>query len=374
MPAHSPRLIAGLAMLCLGFFDGVIGVAWLSIHQDLNVTLESLGWVLGAVGLGSALGSAIFPLLVRSVPHLNILALCLGIQASVFLLAMLTSSYWMFVSLYALRGISNGMAHAALNAFFAQRISPQHLMNIHGGWGIGTASAGFLTGILIAQDFGWEAVYLTGGALSLFGASVIFFTRHNFSSLRIESPSIDAEAFRATLPIMFSVVSGAAFVGLEQGVGHWMSTVLVAVDGTNLQQAGLATGLFWGGLTFGRFTLTRIPATVSQMLLWASGSVAVILCCLIVIPTHFKMIAYGAVGIAMAPMSAFILTAGARLVPVEKRDVMMAIQILSFSVGAAVIPAAFGGLASLTFIGILPFGFVVVSLLLITGIWITVKC
>ena len=75
MIVHSPRMIAGLAMLSLGFFDGILGVAWLSIHDDLGVSLESLGWVLGAVGVGSAFGSAMFPTVVRSLSHLNVLAL-----------------------------------------------------------------------------------------------------------------------------------------------------------------------------------------------------------------------------------------------------------------------------------------------------------
>ena len=43
MMVHSPRMIAGLAMLSLGFFDGTLGVAWLSIHNGLGVSLESLG-------------------------------------------------------------------------------------------------------------------------------------------------------------------------------------------------------------------------------------------------------------------------------------------------------------------------------------------
>ena len=52
MIVHSPRMIAGLAMLSLGFFDGILGVAWLSIHDDLGVSpgIARLGcwalWVL----------------------------------------------------------------------------------------------------------------------------------------------------------------------------------------------------------------------------------------------------------------------------------------------------------------------------------------
>ena len=75
----------------------------------------------------------------------------------------------------------------------------------------------------------------------------------------------------------------------------------------------------------------------------------------------------------MAPMSAFILTAGSRLVPAGKRDLMMAIQVLSFSAGAAVIPAALGGVASVTSIAMVHIGFIGVAALLIVSIWITVK-
>ena len=373
MPAHSPRFIAGLAMLCLGFFDGVLGVAWLSIHGDLSVSLESLGWVLGAVGIGSAVGSAIFPSLVRSTAHLNLLSISLGVQALVLFAVVLSQQYWVFVVLYAIRGIANGLAHAALNAFFAQRISPQHLMNIHGGWGIGTASAGFLSGLMIAADWGWESVYLFGGALSLAAMGAVFKTRHNFHHLGVSLDSKQHDVFRMTLPIVFAVLSGALYVGLEQGIGNWISSILVAVDGASIQQAGIATGLFWGGLTLGRFTLTRIPVSTLQMLRWASALIGVILLVLILMPTELKIVAYAFLGFAMAPMSAFILTAGARLVPAGKRDLMMAIQVLSFSAGAAVIPAALGGVASVTSIAMVHIGFIGVAALLIVSIWITVK-
>jgi fucose permease len=373
MPTHSPRFIAGLAMLCLGFFDGVLGVAWLSIHSDLSVPLESLGWVLGAVGIGSALGSAIFPSLVRLQPHLNLLWICLAGQALVFFLVILSNAYWMFVVLYSIRGIANGVAHAALNAFFAQRISSHHLMNIHGGWGVGTASAGLLSGLMIASGLGWESIYLLGGLLSLVAMSAVFVTRHNFHHLDVSLAISESGAFRMTVPIAFAVVSGALYVGLEQGVGNWVSSILVATDGASIQQAGVVTGLFWGGLTLGRFTLTRIPGSTVQMLRWASTLIAVILVVLIFLPKEFKFMAYAMLGFAMAPMSAFILTAGASLVPVEKRDLMMAIQVLSFSAGAAMVPTAFGGVAAITSIAAVPIGFVGVSLLLICSIWITVK-
>ena len=75
----------------------------------------------------------------------------------------------------------------------------------------------------------------------------------------------------------------------------------------------------------------------------------------------------------MAPMSAFILVAGARLVPRARRDLMMALQVLAFSVGAAVIPATLGGIASVASMTILPWVFLAIATLLIVSIWITVR-
>ena len=373
MMVHSPRMIAGLAMLSLGFFDGILGVAWLSIHDDLGVSLESLGWVLGAVGVGSAFGSAMFPTVVRNLSHLNVLALSLGVQAIVCMLVILTNQYWLLVILYAARGFFNGLAHASLNAYFAQRISPQHLMNIHGGWGVGTALAGFLCGVLITTDWGWEPVYLIGGTLSFSAMGVIFWTRHHFGHLDVMPSESLSGAFRVSVPVFFAIASGALYVGLEQGVGNWISSLLVSIDGAQIHQAGLATGFFWTGLTVGRLTLTRIPVASNQMLKWASGSIVVVLLLLLWIPSEFKIVMYAGLGIAMAPMSAFILVAGARLVPSARRDLMMALQVLAFSVGAAVIPSTLGGIASLASMTILPWVFLAVATLLIVSIWITVR-
>ncbi|MDA8665621.1 hypothetical protein N9L52_06465 [Litoricolaceae bacterium] len=72
-------------------------------------------------------------------------------------------------------------------------------------------------------------------------------------------------------------------------------------------------------------------------------------------------------------MSAFILVAGARRVPSARRDLMMALQVLAFSVSAAVIPSTLGGIASLASMTILPWVFLAVATLLIVSIWITVR-
>jgi hypothetical protein len=52
---------------------------------------------------------------------------------------------------------------------------------------------------------------------------------------------------------------------------------------------------------------------------------------------------------------------------------MMALQVLAFSVGAAVIPATLGGIASMASMTMLPWVFLAVATLLIVSIWITVK-
>lgn len=373
MKRHSPRLIAGLAMLSLGFFDGILGVAWLAIHQSVDTRIESIGVALALVGGGSALGSALAPYVLKTVSHLTLLKAALVTQCMIMLILGLSESLVVFAALYGVRGVANGFAHASLNAFFAPRMTGAHLMNVHGGWGIGIASAGLTTGWILSQGFDWWIPYALGGLLTLIAVCCLWVARPTLHGLMMHS-SDDSSAFSGiSAPMICAILGGFVYVGLEQGVGNWISVVMVAMHAVDAGFAGLATGLFWSALTLGRFTLGLIRLPEHQILIGASGCVLISLACLPFAPAYAQIGLYVLTGLAMAPIAPFILVFGARMVPAGARDAMLSMQIVSFSAGAAVIPALFGVVATEFSIERVLVGFVGVACLLLIAVVATLK-
>lgn len=372
MPTQSPRAVAGFAMLALGFFDGILGVTWLVAHLSLNASLESLGWVLGAVGFGSAIGSAFAPTLLKRVSHLRALYMALAVQTACMVLIGLSTSLWVFVVWYGVRGLANGVAHASLNAYFAPRISSRHLMNIHGGWGIGTASAGLLSGLLLGAGLAWYWIYLIGALLTAGALSLVWMSLKHFAGWSTPDQAVVVSAGRLTWPVWILILSGGLYVGLEQGVGNWLSALLVETAEAEVSTAGVATAIFWGALTGGRFLLTRVRGSEETILLRAAVVILLSVCAAPWLSLVGQMVCYGLSGLAMAPLAPFIITVVARQVPAAKRDQVMALQILVFSAGAALIPAAYGVLATQFSITVIAGGIAATAALLLGLFWITV--
>jgi predicted MFS family arabinose efflux permease len=372
MPTQSPRAVAGFAMLSLGFFDGVLGVTWLAAHGSLNASIESLGWVLGAMGVGSAIGSMAAPSLLRHIDHLRALYFALAVQVVCMVLIGLSNTIWVFALWYGLRGLANGVAHASLNAFFAPRISARHLMNVHGGWGVGTASAGLLSGLLLGAGYPWFTVYLLGAVLTIGAMRLVWMSLKHFEGWSAVDHELSGTSTGLPWAIVVLILSGGVYVGLEQGVGNWLSALLVATEDAEVSTAALATAIFWGSLTGGRFVLTRIPGSEESILIWSSVIVILALVLAPTVPLPIQLFCYGLAGLAMAPIAPFVLTVVSRRVAVERRDHVMSVQIVAFSVGAASVPAFFGLVASNASMGAIVWGFVGAAVLLLILFWITV--
>lgn len=373
MPTQSPRAVAGFAMLSLGFFDGILGVTWLAAHGSLNAPIASLGWVLGAMGLGSAIGSMAAPSLLRHIDHLRALYFALAVQVMCMVLIGLSNTIWVFVLWYGLRGLANGVAHASLNAFFAPRISSRHLMNVHGGWGVGTASAGLFSGLLLSANYPWFTVYLVGAVLTAGAMTLVWRSLKHFKGWSAGHHESGDLSTGLPWAVVVLILAGGVYVGLEQGVGNWLSALLVATEGAEVSMAGLATAIFWGSLTGGRFVLTRIPGSEEAILIWSSAVVILALLLAPALPLSIQLLCYGLAGLAMAPIAPFVLTVVSRRVAVERRDHVMSLQIVAFSVGAACVPAFFGLVASRTSMDAIVWGFVGVAVLLLILFWITVR-
>lgn len=168
------------------------------------------------------------------------------------------------------------------------------------------------------------------------------------------------------------ILSGGLYFGLEQGTGNWLSALLVETAGAEVPTAGVATVIFWGALTGGRFLLTRIRGSEESILIWATVVILVSVCAAPWLPLAGQMACYGLSGLAMAPLAPFIITVVARQVSSSKRDQVMALQILVFSAGAALIPAVYGVLATQFSITVIAGGITATAALLLGLFWITV--
>ena len=345
-------------MLSLGFFDGILGVAWIAAHTALNTSIDQLGWILGFMGIGSALGAVTAPWLTRTYHPLVVLRGALMVQMCLML---------MIFTVPSIAGL------AIFYGNFGPRIGAKKLMTVHGSWGVGTATAGLIAGIALDLKAPWFVAYLMGALLCAVGIALLFRIRQRFDVLEpLASLNQSSDRITWSLGIVAVIVSGALYVGLEQSVGNWTGSLLMNQFSLDGGLTGIAVGLFWGALTVGRFTLGLLPISERTLLLVSSVVLCLTLLGLLVAPSPaLAIIALTTAGLAMAPLAPFLLSLGSQMVPRQQHMTLTSLQIVAFSMGAAAIPALLGLTAATAGLSIIYIGFLGVAIALCVGVIIS---
>ncbi|NBS12506.1 MAG: hypothetical protein EBS77_07565 [Gammaproteobacteria bacterium] len=364
-------------MLALGFFDGILGVTWIVAHSALDATIDQLGWVLASMGLGSALGAITAPYLTRSLHPLTLLQGALILQLCLMAVIFIAPSVAVLAAFYGVRGLANGLAHATLNGYFGPRIGAKKLMTVHGSWGVGTAVAGLIAGITLDLSAPWFTTYLIGTLPCMLSLVLLHRIHQRFDALGVSQssgPSASGSPLHWTLGIIAIIASGALYVGLEQSVGNWSASLLndqFLLDGG---LTGIAVGLFWGALTIGRFTLGLLPFSERVLLITAAVSVLAALGLFLLAPTPaVAMVALCLAGLSMAPIAPYVLSLGSQMVSHHQHMTMTSLQIVAFSLGAALIPGVLGLSAASLGLSSIYIGFLCISAALCAGVIVALR-
>jgi len=172
-----------------------------------------------------------------------------------------TSSFWAACGLMVLGGAGGGTIEVVMNTVVMKLSETRrgNLLNfIHVFFGLGAFFGPAVVGKLIGAGVAWRWFYLGTG---VFWAVLLLFTLTcRFPSIKPE-PSADAAAATSVfgLPvvrILFFVLM--VYVGLELGVGGWITTYLHDIEHMPTAHAAYVASAFWLGIAGGRLLLTLI--------------------------------------------------------------------------------------------------------------------
>ncbi|MGH2345823.1 MAG: MFS transporter, partial [Chloroflexota bacterium] len=238
----------------------------------------------------------------------------------------LVGSWPVVIVLTAVAGFGFGASDSLCNAMVAAEIPGEGagaLNLLHTFFGIGALTGPLLVGALLASPGGWQAVFLTSGALA--GSCTILLVL-----IPIPAPVHLAEpAGGPILPIapagpaaLFDlrvwIVAGLffLFVGMEQLVGGWAPTYLHRALGAHSDVAARSVSLYWAAVTLGRILASMIALRLSNARL-LGGSTVLALIALTALSVagavNPALIALGAVGLGFAAIYPTIMaiTSGA---------------------------------------------------------------
>jgi fucose permease len=135
------------------------------------------------------------------------------------------------------------------------------------------------------------------------------------------------------------IVGFAFYVGLETGVGGWMTSHLESIGRQSLEAASITSG-FWLAMAVGRLLAVLIPDSVPPSYMVISGSAVAAIALLVALNSSAAPIAYIVTGLAIAPVFPTGLVWLAQLRPGDSRATSWMFP--ATMVGGGIIPAGIG--------------------------------
>ncbi|MCO5199454.1 MAG: MFS transporter [Anaerolineae bacterium] len=345
--------VAYAAFVVLGLYDGLLGVAWLSMRTTFGVPIDALGLLLLAGTAGHVTASfANGSIIARRGIRFALLSSCVLMVAG--LLTETVAPEWaVLVAGGFVAGLGRGMMDAGMNTFASANFRPRLLNWLHASFGVGTTAGALLMTGLLAASFGWRAglaiiTAWNGALLIAFLITRRLWVLENGASDSAETTPSAPYKSTLRLPIVWlSIGVFFLYTGIELGVGQWSFTVFTESRGLSETVAGLWTTLYWGSLTIGRILLGFIETRIATWIRIALFTVvAGMIIVLLNVTPWLNLLGLMIVGFSLAPVFPFLITLTPVRMGAANAPNAIGFQVGAAGVGAAILPATAGVLGA----------------------------
>lgn len=350
-------IIIYLAFISLGLPDSLLGSAWPSIYQELNVPISYGGIISMIISGGTILSSLVSGKVIKRLGTGWTTAISVFMTAAALLGFAVSSSYWMLCFLAIPLGLGAGSVDAALNNFVALHYEARHMSWLHCFWGIGATIGPVIISACLKAGGSWQSGY---GVISMlqFALVAVLFCSLPLWKKAGETKGKEAKEAEKTeggigrliglKGAKAALVSCFFYCALEASAGLWGSSYLVMVQGVSAQKAAKWISLFYFGITFGRFLagFLTMKLTNQQMVrLGQAVSALGVICLLIPFGVFVQVLGLFLLGLGCAPVYPCLLHETPDNFGSEASQGMMGLQMACAYVGTTFMPTLFGFLA-----------------------------
>jgi fucose permease len=367
-----------VAFISLGLPDGILGVAWPAIREDMGQPLAAVGFVTITMTVSSATSSFFAgPMVQRFGTGVVVATSCLMTALALVGFSYAPSFAWL-IALAVPLGLGAGAVDASLNHFVAAHYSSKHMNWLHGFWGIGATAGPLIMGLALASSAGWTSGARAIGAMQLVLAVVLWGTLTLWSREHAKPPVEDGTApanttFKPVTPrtLWLAPTLFLFYVAAEMGTGLWAASILVNSRGLSLSEAGFVVSLYFGSITAGRFAVGLVANRLGNRRLVRLGILVAMLGAAVFaipqLPTVLSIAGLMLMGLGCAPVFPSLMHETARRFPDDIARTVIGRQMMFSYAGGSIIPAGFGLLATWAGLGaVMPV--VVVLLLILLGL------
>jgi fucose permease len=355
-------IIIYLSFISLGLPDSLLGSAWPSMYNSLNVPLYYAGFISMIIAGGTVISSVLSERIIRRFGTGIVTAV------SVLMTAAALAGFSVFHSFLALcllavpLGLGAGSVDAALNNYVALHYKARHMSWLHCFWGIGASLGPIIMSAFLISRGSWNSGY---GAIAVIQFCLVVFL---FVSLPLWKKSGSAENHSRRNSVKFSelfqttgvrevLTAFFCYCTIEATTGLWGASFLVEERGISKEIAAQWIALYYIGITSGRFISGFITLKLNNRQMIRMGQI-IIGCGIIVLVLPFGnatlLPGLFMIGLGCAPIYPSLLHETPKNFGGEYSQAMMGIQMGSAYIGTTLMPPVFGWLASRMSFNIFP--------------------
>jgi fucose permease len=251
-----------LAFVSLGLPDGLLGAAWPSMYQGMEVPLSYAGYVTMVIAGGTILSSLLSDRLSRKFSTQAILVVSVFLTALAIFGFSFSSRYWQ-LTLWAIPyGLGAGAVDSSLNNYVSLHYKSRQMSWLHSCWGVGAMIGPYIISLTLGNSLGWEWGYRIVGIIQTVLVAVLLCSAPLWKANALAERKEETSEERPHLGFFKTWgLRGAAFVflaffaycSLESTTGLWAASYLVVNRGLSKERAASWASLFYMGIALGRF-------------------------------------------------------------------------------------------------------------------------
>lgn len=369
-----------LAFISLGLPDSLLGSAWPVIYREFSVPLSYSGGIFMIISGGTIVSSLCSDRLTKRFGTGWVTA------GSVLLTAAALSGFSVSHSYIALclwaipYGLGAGSVDASLNNYVALHYASKHMSWLHCMWGIGASVGPYIMSYALTGGLGWNMGYRYIAVLQILLTIILIVslplwrrqTQRNADSTddRAQAATVapdsgNAAAEALSLRQIFHIPGAkevmAAFFcycTIEQTAGLWAGSYLVLHQGLSAEAAASLTGLFFIGITAGRFVSGFLTCRLNDTQMIRLGQAFVLAGILLLLLPFGTITAFPGlilVGLGCAPIYPSIIHSTPANFGEDRSQALIGVQMASAYTGNLLMPPFFGFLANHISVSLFPF-------------------
>lgn len=350
-------LLVFLAFISLGLPDGLLGVAWPTIHTDFHISLDSLGMLLYACTAGYLTSSFFSGKVISRWGVGGVLAASCALTGLGLIGYTLVPAWWMMVALGVVAGLGAGAIDSGLNTYVAANFKESLMQWMHACYGIGVTLGPIIMTNGLQLLGSWRIGYVIVGVAQLALALSFLFSLKMWRQPDTEQPDESKQITDYRTPIRETLRSPMVwlsallffiYTGTEAALGTWVYTLLTQSRHIDTQIAGYLSSSYWITFTIGRAlaglcthkikipNLLRISICCAiagaVLLLWNPSNVV-------------SIIGVAIIGFSIAPIFPGLVSDTSARVGDRHTANTIGMQMCGAGLGAATIPTVIGILA-----------------------------